>query len=438
MMMGRLVIGWVMVAGFMLAVTAAPVPSREGGVITLEQAVSLALEYSPELKQAAGQARYAAFAVEKSKDAFLPVVSGDASFSQRSAKNFSQPRREYGNLGATIDSRVNLFRGFADRAALEENRQNLASNMETRDRKEQTVVFDTVSAYLDAVLKQERIGVAEQNLAQHSLLLEQIKAFVAAGTRPVTDLFQQQAEMEDSRFNLLDARKAFNVSKMRLLETMGTPGEVRFAVRVPDAALFFADLDEEKFPAPAYGDRADLRAQEHRILAADRKIVRARAGLLPVVDLFLTAGSAYSGLDRGSVMEQMEAFSAGIGISVAVPIFDRHLTRHNLAQSGITREIEVLELERRRNRVRTEVGEAVENYRTTLAQERVAKARLAHAAKALESVEQRYMVGAATLTELTRARATHVEASYGALGANINRMIQAAALEYARGRGFQP
>jgi outer membrane protein len=443
-MMERLVIGSVVVAGVMLAWLSGPVLAQEGRLITLEQAVFLALEHNPELKQAASQTRHSILSVKMNEDAFLPVVSGDTSFSRRSVKNSPQSpqspqsRREYGSLGATMDSRVNLFKGFADTAALEESRQTLEYYLKTRDRKEQTVVFDTVSAYLTCVLKQERIGVAEENLDDHTLLLGQIKAFVAAGTRPVTDLYQQQAEMEDSRFNLLDARKEFNVSKMQTMEILGVSSAIEFAVMVPDVALFFADLDQDSFSDPDHGARADLRAQEHRILAADQKIVQARAGGRPVVDMFLTAGSSYSGQDKGSVMEQMEDFSSSIGISVAIPIFDRHLTRHAIAQSRITREMEALELERQKNRVRTEVGEAAENYRTTLAQERVARARLAHAAKALESVEQRYLVGAATLTELTRARVTHVESSYGSLGANINRMIQAAALEYARGRGFKP
>jgi outer membrane protein len=437
-MVERLVIGSVVVAGVMLAWLFGPVLAQDGRLITLEQAVFLALKHNPELKQAASQTRHSILSVKMNEDAFLPMVSGDTSFSQRSTKNSPQSRREYGSLSATMDSRVNLFKGFADTAALEESRQTLGYYLKTRDRKEQTVVFDTVSAYLTCVLKQERIGVAEENLDDHTLLLGQIKAFVAAGTRPVTDLYQQQAEMEDSRFNFLDARKEFNVSKMQLMEILGVSSAIEFGVMVPDAALFFADLDQDNFSDPDHGTRADLRALEHRILAADQKIIQARAGGRPVVEMFLTAGSSYSGQDKGSAMEQMEDFSSSIGISVAIPFFDRHLTRHAIAQSRITREMEALALERRKNRVRTEVGEAAENYRTTLAQVRVARARLAYAAKALDSVEQRYRVGAATLTELTRARVTHVEASYGSLGANINRMIQAAALEYARGRGFKP
>ncbi len=116
-MMGRLGIGCVVVAGFMFAVLSGPVPAQEGRLLTLDQALSLALEHNPELKQAVSQTRYSTFSVEKNKDAFLPIVSGDASFSRRSTKNASQPRQEYGSLGGSIDSRVNLFKGFADRAA---------------------------------------------------------------------------------------------------------------------------------------------------------------------------------------------------------------------------------------------------------------------------------------------------------------------------------
>src|SRR5205085_2625338 len=66
-------------------------------------------------------------------------------------------------------------------------------------RAEQTVAFTVASNFLAIVQQQEQVRVQQENLAAQEAQEKQIKAFVDAGSRPISDLYQQQATVAAAR-----------------------------------------------------------------------------------------------------------------------------------------------------------------------------------------------------------------------------------------------
>ena len=66
-------------------------------------------------------------------------------------------------------------------------------------RAKQTAVFTVASNFLSLVTQRQQLTVQEQNLAAQEALENQISHFVKAGSRPVSDLYQQQASAASAR-----------------------------------------------------------------------------------------------------------------------------------------------------------------------------------------------------------------------------------------------
>ena len=116
-----------------------------------------------------------------------------------------------------------------------------------------------------------------------------------------------------------------------------------------------------------------------------------------------------------------------------MPIFDRLLTRNNVAQARLRQHDAELDLTRLTLQADAEYGQAVEDFQTAQKLIGVTTARLAAAREALAAMEERYRVGAATLVELTQARTQFAEAGYERVKARFGLLQQGVALAYYRG-----
>lgn len=407
------------------------------GPMTLKQAVNMALKHNHDLKAAGNQVESYRVTHDQDRSDYYPDLTAragaDVGRNTRSVPDDST----YRSLSAAITSTLNLFNGYEDQASYAKSGFALDSQKDSFERTRQAVIFNTVSAYLEAVLKKERIRVAEENLADNQKQLEQIEAFYKAGRRPVTDVYQQQAETANARLTLLTAREEWNTSKMNLLEAIGisalTPVDLPGVKDVMVGNWSFAD--QASLTASALEQRPDMKSKKSELKSADMEIKEAEAGHYPKVDLVFELSSSYSSLDDGPVNDQMgdDKLSASAGINVSIPIFDRHVTRNNVSKARIASHTARIELEKLERQIEVEMGVAMSNYQTATEQVEVSRSKLTYADKALESTRQRYKAGAATLTELTTAQSGYVEAQYDQVNSELKKVIKAMTVSFYKG-----
>ena len=407
------------------------------GILTLKQAVTLALRHNQDLKTAGDKVESSKITHDQDRADFYPDLTARAGADVGRNTRSTPDDSTYRSLSAAISSTLNLFKGYEDQASLEKSGYALDSQKDSLERTRQTVIYNTVSAYLEAVLKKERIRVAEENLGDNQKQLEQIEAFYKAGRRPVTDVYQQQAEAANARLSLLTAKEEWNTSRMNLLETMGisalTPVDLPGVAGVMKGNWSFAD--QTGLTAEALEKRPDIQSKKKELKAADLEIKEAEAGRYPTVDLVFELASTYSSLDGNGVNEQMgdDNLTASAGINVSIPIFDRHVTRNKVSKARIASRTARVELEKLERQIEVEMGVAMSNYQTAAEQVDVSRSKLSYADKALESTRQRYKAGAATLTELTTAQSGYVEAQYDQVDSELKKVIKAMAVSFYKG-----
>lgn len=432
--MARVLAGLMIVLGFLPRISHAE--TREN-FMTLKQAVTLALQHNQDLKTAENQVETSEITHDQDRSDFYPDLAAKAGADVGRNTSPTSDDSLYRSLSLALTSTTNLFNGYGDQASYEKSGYALDSTRESYHRSRQTVIYNTVTAYLDAVLKKERIRVAEENLTDNQRQLEQIEAFYKAGRRPVTDLYQQQAEAAGAKLTLLTAKAEWNTARLNLLEILGISAlsevELEGVSDVMKGNWVFGGKSE--LTASALDQRPDMKSKKNEVKAADREIKEAQAGHYPTVDLVFQLSSNYTSTDSGAMNEQMgdDNLAASAGINVTLPIFDKNITRNKVSKARIAERTARLELEKLERQIEVEMGTALTNYETASEQVEVSRSKLAYADKALESTRQRYKAGAATLTELTTAQSSAVEARYDQVDAELTKAIKAMTISFYKG-----
>jgi outer membrane protein len=111
-------------------------------------------------------------------------------------------------------------------------------------------------------------------------------------------------------------------------------------------------------------------------------------------------------------------------------LFDRGSTDLATQRAQINEENARLELKNRQQQIGLEVRRAYLDYQAAVQQLDAAEAQLRAAALALQTSQQRYNVGAATLLEVTQARATQLQAASGLVTARYGLLFQRTLIGY--------
>ena len=413
--------------------------------LTLRQAVDLALEKNPGLKQSANQVETGLINLAQRQANFAPdlkaTLSGSERFDKALEADGSRDHRNYENASGALGSSLNLFNGFGDISALRGAEWTLKEQQDIFTRDQQTLVYSTVTAFLQGLSDHELIRVRSENLEGNRRLLEQVEALYRAGNRPVSDLYQQQAETASAELDLLLAERNYAVTSRKLLQTIGLPPIAGVALLAPEVAPLETALVAREQGSPdlaALAQRTDLQAAEQQIRAAGEQVSVAQAGYWPTLNLGTSINSDYTELNRRQDFSGQffdDNLNAVIGLALEVPIFDRQLTRNQVAQSRIQQDNARLSLLQQQLQAETELGQAVDDFRTAQQLIGVTEARLTAARQALAAMEERYRVGAATLVELTQARTNYTEAGYERVKARYGLITQGVAVAYYQGDG---
>src|SRR5690606_22270776 len=156
---------------------------------------------------------------------FLPDLRISGGVSQNYGQTFDQDVGRLlteGNqsLNARLSSGVTLFDGFANVARLRAAELDEAADELNAERTRQTVVFSVISGFLSAVAAEEQGRMQGENLAAQLGQEQQIRALVDAGTRPISDLYQQEANTAAARTALVEAERALELARIELVRVL--------------------------------------------------------------------------------------------------------------------------------------------------------------------------------------------------------------------------
>ena len=148
--------------------------STDVRVITIDQAISIALENNYSLKQAKNELDLADDLIFSEKADFLPSVSANMNGSRTTGQQFLFGRFSEGldpfvdvrsqSISGGMNASINLFNGFNNILTLKSSQSNKESTEQQYERAKELVIFNTASRYLQVLLDKELLAIAKKIL----------------------------------------------------------------------------------------------------------------------------------------------------------------------------------------------------------------------------------------------------------------------------------
>jgi outer membrane protein len=313
--------------------------------------------------------------------------------------------------------------------------QKIASAQETAESIYQSergtklqVVLDARTAYFTSRANKDLVTVARDTLANQEKHLDQIKRFVAVGTRPEIDLMQARTAVANARVALIQAENNYAQAKAQLLAAMGEP--TAFEFEVGDDTLPVVDGEDSGFDtllgeaAKARPELASaaaaVRAQQHTLSAISKT-------LLPSLNLGANVVDAWFDTDQMT-------WNASVFLSLSWTIWDGGLTAHKEREAEYL--IKGLQANEKGTffQIRFELEQARLGVRAAKATVDASAEALTAAKELLRAAEKRYEAGVGTIIELSDAQVALTTAAAQKVQSEFDLALARAKLIKALGR----
>jgi outer membrane protein len=439
-------------AALVLAAAAAPALAAQTGspsapaaaagqprTITFDDAIRIALQQNGTLRQAVNAAALDTVAVRQQKMQFLPDVrfstttSGTYDRAAGTGNGAGQALSQTSTaLNAGVSSSYTLYNGGANTANLRAARLQQQAGASDVERTRQSVVFTVVSNYLSLIEAQEQLRVRNETLASEQAQLQQIRAFVDAGRRPIADQYQQQAAVAAAQLAVVQANNAVELAKVDLIQTLQLDPRGQYAFQAPAAGTgssAVAPLDT--LLTQAFARRVDLAARQTELSATEQSVRAARAGRLPTVTVSAGYNTSVNSNNDLSLFDQLNQRQGGsVSVGVSLPVFDRGNAAAEVQRAQIAQDNARIALENQRQQVGLEVRRAYLDWQAAQQQLAAAQAQVTAAQQSLTATDQRYRAGVGTLVELTQARSLLAQAQSQLVSARYNLVFQRTLVDY--------
>ena len=417
--------------------------AQTDSTLTYEQAVNIALRENLQIQQQRNLLNVAQAERAQAYAQFAPSLSLEASGSRIYGRQFDQVAdavtNEASRLSGGFGASLNLFNGLRNVQQLRQSQASATAQVQTINQTQQDVVFSVSQQYLQVLLNQELLRIAQTNLEQQEELLESVKVFVEVGTQNIADQYNQEAETKRVALTVVEAENQLAISKAQLTRTLQIDpfGEWTFAEPNADIErMLVQDFDVKQAYNQAVVSRPDLQSQRSTIKANRYGVGVARSNYWPSLSLGYYLGSQYSTLLAPPIGEQL--FSVNnvqvIGLDLSVPIFQNLRNRTLVQRQKQLVNNAQLDLEDLERNILEQLQTAAADYRA--ARERIvaATAQVRAAEKALEAQKERFRLGVGNILDLNLVNAAFVEAQANQVQANYTLIFQKTALDYFTGK----
>jgi outer membrane protein len=224
---------------------AASKPAEE---LTLEQAIEVALQNHPKIREAAAETSAAGARIGEARSYLGPQLFGTTQYLRSTdngigntsyydpdgalprmtginhdlaANDFEQSWDTSNNYAGGLALSQFLF-DFGRRRGLVEQRQfEAAAAASDQQLTQLDLVFEVSQRYFEVLAAKQLIRVYEQGVEQRKYHLHEAEVKASAGLRPQLDIYVTKAEVERTQLNLVNARNSYAEARVGLDNAMG-------------------------------------------------------------------------------------------------------------------------------------------------------------------------------------------------------------------------
>jgi outer membrane protein len=407
----------------------APAP---GQVLSLPEAIDLALRQQPTLRSAQQGVNASVARVPQAQSTYYPRLDWVTSIGRSQVfSNSSNSTVQSNAFSTALQARQILYDFGKTGALVDEARANVRLSQSQLEQTREVVVLNVRQTYYQLLQARRLVAVADAQVARADLNLRSARGFFDVGTRPKSDVTRAEVDVANAQVAQIRARNLVRFSEVNLANAMGL--EATTAIQIQDNLNFEpVPLDSEALRAEALSNRPELSQAKARIDAARAQLSGARAGYLP--DLVATGSVGGFSADPGLNLYSSSQDTWAVAGTLSWNLFQGFFTQSRVKETEANLDAAQANYDSFELQVRLEVEQTI-----ILVVE--AAERFVATGKAVESAREnlrlaqgRYDAGVGTILDLTTAQFDLTNAEADQVRAQTDHKLALAALDRAVGR----
>ena len=416
--------------------------------LSLQRAVTIALEKNPQRKAALADTRASSADVRAARSPFMPHLSfseiatrgndpvyvfGTRLRQQRFtsadfALNGLNTPSPVGNFTTRFGGTWNLFDSFSTWHGLERAKFIDQAAAHQLSRTDQEIIFRVINSYYAVLLAAKQVDLEEQSVKTAQAIVDHSQSRFESGIVVESDLLTAKVRLAERQQQLIRTRHNLDLARAQLNTAMGVPdGQIfELSEALADRLLPTPELQEAETRALA--NRPDLKRIASEEAAQRQSVSMAKSAFGPQINAF--AGWE---LDNPTLLAGGGGNNWLGGIEMKFDIFQGGAKRAELARQRALEDKVVAMKQAASDAVRLEVRRAYYDVDSSRQQVEVARAAIAQAQDSLRINQNRYQSGLATITDLLNAEEVALHSQTGYWETVYNFRISYASLELASG-----
>jgi outer membrane protein len=266
----------------------------------------------------------------------------------------------------------------------------------------QDLLLRVAQAYLDVLLAQDTVALAQSQLTAIGRQLEQAKRNFEVGTAPITDTHEAQSRYDLTVSLEITARNDLEIRKRQLELVIGRPAPglaplgKRFGLRPPEGTM-------DRWVAEAGENNPQVRINRANLEFATQEIERTRAGHRPTVDAFATYSDAGSGFGTVGIAGN-DTTQRIVGVQLAIPLYQGGLVSSRVREAIANEDKARQDLENARRTAELIARQTFLGVTNGISQVRALEAALVSSQSLLDSTRLGQEVGVRTQIDVLNAQ----------------------------------
>ncbi len=379
-----------------------------------------------------------------------PQASLNANGGINSGNYFIQNTAEVVNatvdrISAGISVQMPIFNGLSGINTVRQANNQLDAQFSQVTRSSQDIINLVTTQFLQVLLDQELLKIAQENHELQKKQLEQVNAQVELGSRSPVDGYNQQALTSTAEFQVVQAEVALTNDRTTLLQTLLVDPTENIVVDEPSWDVNAIAIDSQTLDQlldVAQAHRSDLKQARYTEKASLYGMQSTVGNFLPGLNAQYNFGSAYNqvrGTPRDSSFRdfgnqfRLDNRAQSLGVSLNIPIFTGFRNRYSYVQSKVNYQNNKLLTKNREILVKGDVVRAYENFESIKKGYSVSLTGLEASEMAFRLEKERFDLGITSFVDLANANRTYVQAQANMAQAKYRFLFQKVALDYALG-----
>jgi outer membrane protein TolC len=416
--------------------------------LSLEQAVTLALQNNSLMKASALGVEAAQARVRLAAAAYLPKLSFDHTITRGNnpvyvfgslltQRRFTQENFALDRLNVppplnNFQNRFSATQSVYDfgRTSSRVTQSRLGSRLSENELEatRSSLIFRVVKSYHEALLAREMVRVAESAVRSAQAAEDDARSRLKAGVSLESDLLSVQVHRAGQEEEMLKASTQLRLAESALSFELGVPLERQFILLQQLAPLKVDTTDLAGLQAAALQNRPDFRQSQLASQSQEMAVKAAKSEFLPAVSLF----GSWETDDQSFASRAGNNWLAGVNLHFN--LFNGRADAAALAESRFQRQRASAMQEQMAQMIRLQVQKAFLDLETAARRIAVSEQAVTQAEESVRIIRNRYKEGLATVTDLLRVETALTVAKGNHLRALFDQRVGATNLELQVGR----